>query len=48
VALVGEDEIRSGTVTVKDLAAQTQRTFDRAAAGAAIREALRGLGQRHE
>jgi histidyl-tRNA synthetase len=44
VALLGEDEIRSGTVTVKDLAAQTQTTYDQAAAGAAILEALKHRG----
>ena len=44
VALLGEDEIKAGTVTVKDLAAQTQATYDQSAAGAAIREALRQRG----
>jgi histidyl-tRNA synthetase len=44
VALVGEDEIRSGTVTVKDLAAQTQQIYDQAAAGAAILEMMRQRG----
>ena len=43
VALLGENEIKDGTVTVKDLAAQTQHTYDQAAAGAAI---LEGLTQR--
>jgi histidyl-tRNA synthetase len=44
VALVGEDEIRSGTVTVKNLAAQTQQIYDQAAAGAAILEMMRQRG----
>jgi histidyl-tRNA synthetase len=44
VALLGDDEIRSGTVTVKDLAAQTQVTYDQSAAGAAILETLRQRG----
>jgi histidyl-tRNA synthetase len=44
VALLGEDEIQAGTVTVKDLAAQTQHTYEQAAAGAAILEALRQRG----
>jgi len=44
VALLGEDEIKAGTVTVKDLAAQTQATYDQSAAGAAILEALRQRG----
>ena len=44
VALLGADEIQSGTVTVKDLAAQTQQTHDQAAAGAAIREGLKKRG----
>jgi histidyl-tRNA synthetase len=33
VAILGGDEIAAGTVTVKDLAAQTQHTCDQAAAG---------------
>lgn len=41
VAILGGDEIAGGTVTVKDLAAKTQRTYDQTAAGAAIREAIR-------
>jgi histidyl-tRNA synthetase len=44
VAILGSDEIEKGTVTVKDLAAQTQRTHDQAAAGAAILEELRKRG----
>ncbi len=44
VALVGEDEIARGTITVKDLAGQTQTTYDRAEAGAAIRKALTERG----
>jgi histidyl-tRNA synthetase len=44
VALLGGDEISAGTVTVKDLAAQTQATYDQPAAGAAILEALRQRG----
>jgi histidyl-tRNA synthetase len=44
VALLGGDEIAGGTVTVKDLKAQTQETYDQAAAGAAIREALKDRG----
>jgi histidyl-tRNA synthetase len=44
VALLGDDEIRAGTVTVKNLAAQTQQTYPLSAAGAAIREALTQRG----
>jgi len=44
VALLGDDEIKSGTVTVKNLAAQTQATYDQSAASAAILEALRQRG----
>jgi histidyl-tRNA synthetase len=44
VALLGDDEIRAGTVTVKNLAAQTQATYDQSAAGAAILEAMRQRG----
>jgi histidyl-tRNA synthetase len=44
VALLGEDEIKGGTLTVKNLAAQTQQTYDQSAAGAAIFEALRQRG----
>ena len=44
VALLGEDEIKAGTVTVKDLAAKTQQTCEQSAAGAAILEALKQRG----
>ena len=44
VAILGDDEIKGGTVTVKDLRAQTQATHDQAAAGAAILESLRQRG----
>jgi histidyl-tRNA synthetase len=44
VALLGDDEIQAGTVTVKDLAAQSQHTYEQAAAGAAILEALKQRG----
>jgi histidyl-tRNA synthetase len=44
VALLGSDEIAGGTVTVKNLSAQTQQTHDQAAAGAAILEALTQRG----
>jgi histidyl-tRNA synthetase len=44
VALLGDDEIKAGTVTVKNLAAQTQQTYPQSAAGAAIREALTPRG----
>jgi histidyl-tRNA synthetase len=44
VALLGSDEIARGTITVKHLAAQTQSTYDQAAAGAAILEALQRRG----
>ncbi len=44
VALLGEDEIEAGTVTVKDLAAQTQQTYGQSSAGQAILEALRRRG----
>ena len=44
VALLGDDEIRGGTVTVKNLTAQTQQTYEQSAAGAAILEALRQRG----
>jgi histidyl-tRNA synthetase len=40
VALLGTDEIEAGTVTVKNLAAQTQQTYRQSDAGPAIREAL--------
>jgi histidyl-tRNA synthetase len=44
VALLGENEIRGGTVTVKDLAAQTKATYGQAEAGVAIRDRLRQRG----
>jgi histidyl-tRNA synthetase len=44
VALLGADELAAGTVTVKNLAAQTQQTYDQSAAGAAILEALTRRG----
>jgi histidyl-tRNA synthetase len=44
VALLGEDEINAGTVTVKNLSAQTQATYDQSAAGAAIFEGLKQRG----
>jgi histidyl-tRNA synthetase len=44
VALVGDEEIKAGTVTVKDLRAQTQQTYRQEAAGTAIREALKQRG----
>ena len=44
VALLGDDEIQASTVTVKDLAAQTQHTYEQAAAGPAILEALKQRG----
>jgi histidyl-tRNA synthetase len=44
VALLGENEIKGGTITVKDLRAQTQATYDQSAAGAAILTALRQRG----
>jgi histidyl-tRNA synthetase len=44
VAVVGEDEMAAGTVTVKDLAAGTQTTYEQAAAGVALVEALRTRG----
>jgi histidyl-tRNA synthetase len=44
VALLGDDEIKAGTVTVKNLAAQSQQTHSQSAAGAAILEALKSRG----
>jgi histidyl-tRNA synthetase len=44
VAILGGDEIANGTVTVKNLTAQTQTTYDQAAAGAAILEELKQRG----
>jgi histidyl-tRNA synthetase len=44
VALLGENEITAGTVTVKNLRAQTQQTYEQAAAGAALTEELTRRG----
>ena len=44
VAILGGNEIAAGTVTVKNLGAQTQATYDQAAAGGAILEGLRQRG----
>jgi histidyl-tRNA synthetase len=44
VAILGGDEIAKNTVTVKDLAAQTQNSYDQTAAGAAILEGLKQRG----
>jgi histidyl-tRNA synthetase len=44
VAILGGDEIQAGRVTVKDLGAQTQTTWDQAAAAGEIRERLRQRG----
>jgi histidyl-tRNA synthetase len=44
VALLGEDEIKAGSVTVKNLSAQTQATYNQSAAGAAILEGLKRRG----
>ena len=41
VGILGGDEIAAGTLTVKDLASQTQHTYDLQAAGPAILDALR-------
>jgi histidyl-tRNA synthetase len=44
VALLGDDEIKAGSVTVKNLAAQTQQTYPQSAAGAAIRKDMTQRG----
>ena len=44
VAILGSNEIETGTVTIKNLATQTQYTCDQAAAGAAILKGLTQLG----
>jgi histidyl-tRNA synthetase len=44
VALLGENEIKDGTVTVKHLAAQTQTTCSQTEAGARILEGLNDRG----
>jgi histidyl-tRNA synthetase len=46
VALLGSNEVAAGTVTVKDLKAQTQNTYDQGAAGGQIRQALEALKDR--
>ena len=43
-SLLGENEIKDGTVTVKHLAAQTQTTYGQSEAGPKIREALNHRG----
>jgi len=44
VAILGGNEIAAATVTVKNLTAQTQETYDQAAAGGAILEGLKQRG----
>lgn len=44
VAMLGDDEIKAETVTVKDLAAKTQETHPQTDAGARILEALKRRG----
>ena len=44
VAILGGNEIEAGTVTVKNLTAQTQATYDQVAAGGAILEGLKQRG----
>jgi histidyl-tRNA synthetase len=44
VAILGGNEIEAGTVTVKNLTAQTQATYEQAAAGGAILEGLKQRG----
>jgi histidyl-tRNA synthetase len=44
VAILGSNEIATGSVTVKRLATQAQQTYDLSAAGAAILEDLRKRG----
>jgi len=44
VAILGGNEIAAGTVTVKNLTAQTQETYDQSAAAGAILEGLRQRG----
>ena len=46
VALLGSNEVAAGTVTVKDLKAQTQQTYDQRAAGAQIRQLLEVVNDR--
>lgn len=44
IALLGDDEIAAGTVTVKDLTAKTQQTYEQTAAGIVILKALKQRG----
>jgi histidyl-tRNA synthetase len=44
IGILGGDEIAAGTLTVKDLANKVQHTYEQAAAGAAILEALKQRG----
>jgi histidyl-tRNA synthetase len=44
VAILGSNEVKDGTVTVKDLRAQTQQTHGQETAGAGILEALKQRG----
>ena len=44
VAILGGNEIGGGTVAVKNLAAQTQATYEQAAAAGAILEGLKQRG----
>jgi histidyl-tRNA synthetase len=44
VAILGESEIKDGTVTVKQLATQTQSTYRQSEAGPKIREVLTHRG----
>jgi histidyl-tRNA synthetase len=44
IGILGGDEIAAGTLTVKDLASKVQHTYEQAAAGAAILEALKQRG----
>ena len=46
VALLGDDEIKAGTVTVKNLATQTQQAYPQSEAGAAIKALKETLTQR--
>ena len=46
VALLGSNEVAAATVTVKNLGAQTQDTYDQTGAGAQIRQALEALKDR--
>jgi histidyl-tRNA synthetase len=44
VAILGSDEIANGTLTVKNLAAKTQNTYEQSSAGAAILKELKQRG----